>query len=165
MNKLEETLGFGKGYISKLGNSTPNATKIKKIADYFNVSVDYLMTGNESDTEKYYLNDETAQVAQEIFENKELKALFDVQKDMDPDDLKALHSMALALKRRNVVILTTADVNVIVMDFPNKRGHEMVVPNEDGSYTIFINAGLNRESQLKAYEHARSILKMMIFKN
>ena len=53
-----------------------------------------------------------------------------------------------------MVILTTADVNVIVMDFPNKRGHEMVVPNEDGSYTIFINAGLNRESQLKAYEHA-----------
>lgn len=100
MNKLEETLGFGKGYISKLRNSTPNATKIKKIADYFNVSVDYLMTGNESDTEKYYLNDETAQVAQEIFENQELKALFDVQKDMDPDDLKALHSMALALKRK-----------------------------------------------------------------
>ena len=100
MNKLEETLGFGTGYISKLGISTPNATKIKKIADYFNVSVDYLMTGNESDTEKYYLNDETAQVAQEIFENKELKALFDVQKDMDPDDLKALHSMALALKRK-----------------------------------------------------------------
>ena len=40
MNKLEETLGLGKGYISKLGNSTPNTTKIKKIADYFNVSVD-----------------------------------------------------------------------------------------------------------------------------
>ena len=42
----------------------------------------------------------TAQVAQEIFENKELKALFDVQKDMDPDDLRAMHSMALALKRK-----------------------------------------------------------------
>ena len=58
------------------------------------------MTGNEVENEKYYLNDETAQVAQEIFENKELRALFDVQKDMDPDDLKALHSMALALKRK-----------------------------------------------------------------
>ena len=100
MNKLEETLGFGKSYISKLRNSTPNNTKIKKIADYFNVSVDYLMTGNESDSEKYYLNNETAQVAQEIFENKELKALFDVQRDMEPDDLKALHNMALALKRK-----------------------------------------------------------------
>ena len=33
------------------------------------------------------------------------------------------------------MILTTADVNVIVMDFPDKKGHEMVVPNEDGSYT------------------------------
>ena len=41
----------------------------------------------------------------------------------------------------------------------------MVVPNEDGSYTIFINAGLNRESQLKAYEHAMKHIEMMIFKN
>lgn len=40
------------------------------------------------------------------------------------------------------------------MDFPSKKGNEMVVPNEDGSYTILINAGLNYESQLKAYEHA-----------
>lgn len=75
--------------------------KAKKIADYFGVSVDYLMTGEEKgDGEKYYLNDETAQVAQEIFENKELRALFDVQKDMEPEDLKALHNMALALKRK-----------------------------------------------------------------
>lgn len=54
MNKLEETLGFGKGYISKLGSSTPNAAKIKQIADYFDVSVDYLMTGTDENglTEK-----------------------------------------------------------------------------------------------------------------
>lgn len=45
-------------------------------------------------------NDETAAVAQEIFENKELRALFSVQRDMAPDDLKALHNMALALKRK-----------------------------------------------------------------
>lgn len=74
---------------------------LQKIADYFGVSVDYLMTGKEKDgEEKYYLNDETAQVAQEIFENKELRALFDVQRDMDPEDLRALHNMALALKRK-----------------------------------------------------------------
>ena len=52
------------------------------------------------------------------------------------------------------MILTTPDVNVVLMDFPSKKGNEMVVPNEDGSYTILINAGLNYESQLKAYEHA-----------
>lgn len=48
VNKLEKDLGFGTGYVSKLGKSTPNTAKIKLIADYFNVSVDYLMTGEES---------------------------------------------------------------------------------------------------------------------
>ncbi len=47
MNALESDLGFGKGYISKLGKSTPNVLKIQKIADYFDVTVDYLMTGEE----------------------------------------------------------------------------------------------------------------------
>lgn len=75
--------------------------KAQKIADYFGVSVDYLMTGKEKEGgEKYYLNDETAEMAQKIFENKELRALFDVQSDMQPEDLKALHDMALALKRK-----------------------------------------------------------------
>ena len=78
-----------------------NGEMAKVIADYFGVSVDYLMTGKEKEGgEKYYLNDETAEMAQKIFENKELRALFDVQSDMQPEDLKALHDMALALKRK-----------------------------------------------------------------
>lgn len=88
MNKLEETLRFGKGYISKLGESTPNASKIKKIADYFGVTVDYLMTGQgKRGGETYYLNDETAKLAQEIF--KKDKVLFDVYKSSDRDRLIA----------------------------------------------------------------------------
>lgn len=31
MNMLEQELGFGKGYLSKLGQSTPNTSKIKKL--------------------------------------------------------------------------------------------------------------------------------------
>lgn len=85
----------------KAGRYVPKQEKLQKIADYFNVSLEYLTTGKEKEGgKKYYLNDETAQVAQEIFENKELRALFDVQKDMEPDDLRALHNMALALKRK-----------------------------------------------------------------
>lgn len=84
----------------KSGRSKPKQDKLQKIADFLEVSVDYLMTGEEKEGDKYYLNDETAQVAQEIFENKELCALFDVQRDMEPEDLKALHNMALALKRK-----------------------------------------------------------------
>ena len=47
MNKLETDLDFGKGYISKLGKSSPNASKLQKIADYFGVSLDYLI-GSEN---------------------------------------------------------------------------------------------------------------------
>ena len=49
MNKVEGDLGFGKGYLSKLGTSKPNAEKLKKIADYFNVSLDFIMTGKEDE--------------------------------------------------------------------------------------------------------------------
>ena len=84
----------------KKGVSTPKQDKLQKIADYFNVSLEYLMTGEEKEGNKYYLNDETAEMAQEIFENKELRALFDVQRGMSVEDLQALHNMALALKRK-----------------------------------------------------------------
>ncbi len=83
----------------KCGRYTPKQQKLQKIANFLNVSFDYLMTGNETE-QGYYLKDETAKAAQEIFENKELRMLFDVQRDMEPDDLRALHSMALALKKK-----------------------------------------------------------------
>ena len=71
------------------------------IADYFGVSVDYLMTGKEKEGgEKYYINDETSSIAQEIFDNKELRLLFDAAKDAQPDDLQTVHQMLLALKRK-----------------------------------------------------------------
>lgn len=100
--QVSKATGIAQSTLSdwKSGKSVPKADKMQKIADFFNVSVDYLMTGEEKEGDRYYLNDETAQVAQEIFENKELRALFDVQRDMEPEDLKALHQMALALKRK-----------------------------------------------------------------
>ena len=48
MNKLENELNFGKGYISKLGSSQPNVNKLQQIADYFSVSLDYLMSGESN---------------------------------------------------------------------------------------------------------------------
>lgn len=47
MNKLEQDLNFGKGYISKLDKSTPNAKNMQAIADYFGVSVDYIIKGKK----------------------------------------------------------------------------------------------------------------------
>lgn len=58
--------------------------------------------------------------------------------------------------------MMTPDVNVYLMNFPTK-GKEMVVPNEDGSYTIFLNARLSYEEQLKAYQHAVDHIKNQDF--
>lgn len=82
----------------KSGKSIPKADKIQNIADYFGVSAEYLMTGEEKkDGPKYYLNDETAAIAQDIFENKELRLLFDAARDADPEDLETVHSMLQTL--------------------------------------------------------------------
>lgn len=84
------------------GLKLPRMDKVQLLADYFNINKsDLIEDKSEADTnDRYYINDETAKAAQKIFENKELKMLFDVAKDADAEDLRALHSMALALKRK-----------------------------------------------------------------
>lgn len=95
---LEKELGFSNGSVSKWKNSTPTPDRMKKLAEYFGVSVEWLITGENPD--RYYLNDETAKVAQEIFENKELRVLFDAARDAKPEDLKTTYDMLMALKRK-----------------------------------------------------------------
>lgn len=41
--ELERTLGFGNGSISKWNKQSPSTEKLKKVADYFDVSTDYLL--------------------------------------------------------------------------------------------------------------------------
>ena len=101
--KVSKDTGIAQSVFSswKNGISTPKQDKMQKIADYFNVSIEYLMTGKEKEGgETYYLNEETANMAQKIFENKKLRMLFDAAQDASPDDLQTVHSMLLALKRK-----------------------------------------------------------------
>ncbi len=44
---LEKELGFSNGSISKWKNSTPTPERLQKLAEYFGVSVDWLMAGEE----------------------------------------------------------------------------------------------------------------------
>ena len=45
--KLEDELGFGGGTISRWDKSAPSADKLAKIADRYNVTVNYLLYGGE----------------------------------------------------------------------------------------------------------------------
>ena len=96
--RLEKNLGFSNAYIAQMNPETVPHSRIQKIADYFGVTVEYLTTGETNDG--YYLNQETAKAAQEMFENEDLRVLFDAARDASPEDLRVVYEMLLALKRK-----------------------------------------------------------------
>ena len=73
----------------KQGKYTPKLEKLQKIADYFGVDTDYFSDGEESKAKSsnqgYYIDEETAKTAQEIYDND--KILFDVYKTADKERL------------------------------------------------------------------------------
>ncbi len=101
ISRLERDCGFSNGYIRKLQEGKFPSDRLLKIAQYLDVPFSYLMTGEEKeDSKRYYLNDETAEMAQKLFENRDLRVLFDAAKDASPEDLKTTYDMLMALKRK-----------------------------------------------------------------
>ena len=82
---LEKDLGFSNGSLAKA--ATIKDDRLQKIAEHFGVTVDYLMTGEEK--QGYYLNEETAKLAQEMYEDEDMRSLFDMKRNMPPERFKA----------------------------------------------------------------------------
>lgn len=103
ISKLERDCDFSNGYIRKLKEGKFPSDRLQKIADYLDVSVEYLLTGSEGKIlgqQKYYTDDRTAEIAQKIFDNRELRLLFDEAVDASHEDLQTAHDILLALKRK-----------------------------------------------------------------
>jgi transcriptional regulator with XRE-family HTH domain len=49
VSELERSLGFSNGLISKWDNSYPSIEKVAKVADYFDVSLDWLYGRDKDD--------------------------------------------------------------------------------------------------------------------
>lgn len=96
---LEKELKFGRGSIGKLqhGGTTSDA-RIRAIADYFGVTTDYLMGREETN---YYIDPETAELAQELFDNPDMRVLFDAARDSRPEDLRMVADMLKRFKETN----------------------------------------------------------------
>lgn len=61
-----------------------------------NESLDVFSNSQEPDA--YYLNEETREIAQEIFENKELRMLFDVSRKASAEHLIAYYNLIKAMQ-------------------------------------------------------------------
>ena len=99
ISKLEKDLGYSNGYIGQLRKGTFPNDRLKEIAEYLEVSIDYLMTGKEKEGgETYYLKDEKKENAKEIFENKEVRMVFKVTRKSTPQRLMAYYNMIKELE-------------------------------------------------------------------
>lgn len=82
------------------------ADKLAKIAEALGVSIEFLMTGEAEEKEsisgkKYYFNDETAEIAQEVFVDPNMRILFDASRNAKPEAIRLAAEMLRQMKETN----------------------------------------------------------------
>lgn len=106
--EVAEELGFSYSTFTDWvnGNSYPRIDRIEKLANYFGIKKSDLIeselhTSYNAVAESlgnYYVNDEARQMAQEIFENPELRILFDASRNLKKEDIEAVIEITKRLK-------------------------------------------------------------------
>lgn len=81
----------------EVNRTEPNMGMIEQIAKVLNCSKSDLI-GDDGVTETYYTNPETARLAQELFDNPDMRILFDAARDSDPNDLQMAADLLKRLK-------------------------------------------------------------------
>lgn len=76
----------------------PRPDRLRQIAEFFGVSVDYLMTGEAESG--HYTDPVTAELAERMKDDHDLRLLFSAAKDARPETLQAVYDVLLALKKR-----------------------------------------------------------------
>lgn len=100
--QLAERMGYAdKSMIAKIeqGKVDLPQSKIVLFAEALNTTPRVLM-GWDDEADGYYTNPDTAEIAEQMRNSEEMALLFDEARDADPEDLKAIYNMLLALKRK-----------------------------------------------------------------
>ena len=99
--KVSKDTGITQSVLStwKTKGTIPKADKLQILADYLGVSVDYLL--GVQTNEHHYVDDETARIAQEIFQDPDRRALFEASADCPPEYLRIASDMLRRLKETN----------------------------------------------------------------
>lgn len=94
INKLEQNLEFARSSISKFNTNVPSIEKMSLIAKELDVTVDFLMTGEEKvDEDHYYINDDAKEMAEFMHKNPEYKVLFDASRNVRKEDIEFVKQM------------------------------------------------------------------------
>ena len=103
--KISEMTGIPIATIDRLfagSNTNPTVNILQKIALVFECTVDdFIEYDKNSPLAEYYNNKETAKMVQEIHDNPEYRILFDATKDLTPEQVQAVISVANSIKGAN----------------------------------------------------------------
>ena len=99
--EIAEKLGISRSTIGmyETGAREPDFETLEKIADFFNVDIDYLLGRTDKTTllpetaGHYYLNEDARDLAQFMFENPEYKVLFDASRKVKKEDIEFVKRM------------------------------------------------------------------------
>lgn len=86
------------------GIKMPRMDKIDKICAFLNCKRSDLMEDHSDpadESSRYYFDDETAAMAQTLFEDENYRILFDAAKDCAPEDLQMAAAMLKRMKATN----------------------------------------------------------------
>ncbi len=100
VSRLEKELGFANGYISQLRKGVFPSNRLVEIAEYFGVSVDYLVSGTEATEKAPALTDKDKRdIARDLEQiMSALDSAGDLQFDGDPMSDEARESIRAAMK-------------------------------------------------------------------
>lgn len=112
LEEVGNIVGVGKSTVRKWETgmiANMRRDKIAKLASALGTTPAYLMgwtdeTTPDSPTDaqgKYYLNDETARVAQEVFDDPDLRMLFSAARNAKPEDIRLAAEMLKRFKETN----------------------------------------------------------------
>ena len=98
--ELAKKLGFSPALIGlyEVGKRKPSFEALEVVADFFNVSTDYLL--GKDDKSVYYFDVQTANIAQDISSRAELKELFELARTLKDEDIYIIYSMAKRLANK-----------------------------------------------------------------
>ena len=99
-SELADKLHVSKSTISmiELGSRKPSFEMMELLADFFNVSLDYLR--GDDDRSSYYLDPEVAELAQQLYERPEMRILFDASKDATTEDVRMAADLLNRLSKK-----------------------------------------------------------------
>lgn len=99
IQQMEIDNSMAKGHAYKWKKSTPTYENLLKLSEYFGVSTDYILTGEDDGISRNnYYDEETEMIAKELQKNKELRAIFDVAKGMSKERLDAFYNLLKELE-------------------------------------------------------------------